>query len=57
MSTAAFGTGRIVKLVGLLVLFFGLWFTPVPGPRHSDDIFPWVIPEEGKSFTFMSLCR
>ncbi|MBL8394775.1 MAG: DASS family sodium-coupled anion symporter [Candidatus Accumulibacter sp.] len=30
MSTAAFGTGRIVKLVGLLVLFFGLWFTPVP---------------------------
>jgi hypothetical protein len=30
MSTAAFGTGRIVKLAGLLVLFFGLWFAPVP---------------------------
>jgi len=30
MSTAAFGTGKIVKLVGLLVLFFGLWFAPVP---------------------------
>jgi len=30
MSTAAFGTGKILKLVGLLVLFFGLWFTPVP---------------------------
>ncbi|MBE2260260.1 MAG: anion permease, partial [Rhodobacteraceae bacterium] len=30
MSTAAFGTGRIVKLVGLLIIFFGLWFAPVP---------------------------
>ncbi|WP_299067155.1 anion permease, partial [Accumulibacter sp.] len=30
MTTGAFGTSRIVKLVCLLVLFFGLWFTPVP---------------------------
>lgn len=30
MSTAAFGTGRIVKLVILLIMFFGLWFAPVP---------------------------
>lgn len=30
MSTAAFGTGRLVKLIILLVFFFGLWFTPVP---------------------------
>ena len=30
MSTATFGTARIVKLVGLLVFFFGLWFAPVP---------------------------
>ena len=30
MSTAAFATGKIVKLAGLLILFFGLWFAPVP---------------------------
>ena len=30
MSAAAFGTARIVKLVGLLLVFFGLWFAPVP---------------------------
>ncbi|SBT09993.1 Anion transporter [Candidatus Accumulibacter aalborgensis] len=41
MSTAAFGTGRIVKLVCLLVLFFGLWFTPVPAglTRESWHLF------------------
>ena len=41
MSTAAFGTGRIVKLVALLLLFFGLWFTPVPEglTRESWHLF------------------
>lgn len=30
MSTTGFGTGRIVKLLGLLAIFFGIWFAPVP---------------------------
>ena len=41
MSTAAFGTGRILKLVALFALFFGLWFTPVPEglTRESWHLF------------------
>ena len=41
MSTAAFGTGRLVKLIILLVFFFGLWFTPVPEglTRESWHLF------------------
>lgn len=30
MSASDFGASRMVKLAGLLVLFFGLWFAPVP---------------------------
>ena len=30
MSATAFGTVKIVKLVGLLALSFGLWFAPIP---------------------------
>jgi len=41
MSTTAFGAKGILKLVALLALFLGLWFTPVPEglTRESWHLF------------------